>query len=1235
MIAFFRSEANVLFAVGHKNPFSTADFEKLIWLFGGAKPLSDKALTGKFIGPRKEMITPWSTNAVEITQTMGLVGIERIEEFFESAQATPTYDRMLQHLYEVLDQDIFTIHHTPEPVLEITDIKKYSEDEGLALSDEEIDYLKDVSVQLGRALTDSELFGFSQVNSEHCRHKIFNGTFIIDGEEKKSTLFQLIKKTSKENLNYIVSAYKDNVAFIKGPRIEQFAPTRQDVPDFFAVTDYNSVISLKAETHNFPTTVEPFNGAATGSGGEIRDRLAGGKGSLPLAGTAVYMTSYSRLEKNRDWEKNIEPRKWLYQTPAEILIKASDGASDFGNKFGQPLICGSLLTFEHIENDKKFGYDKVIMQAGGIGFGKEKDSKKEELKAGDQIVMMGGDNYRIGMGGAAVSSVTTGQFANALELNAIQRSNPEMQKRVMNAIRAMVESDQNPIVSIHDHGAGGHLNCFSELLEATGGTIEIDKIPVGDPTLSSKEIISNESQERMGVAIQKKDVETLKRVSERERAPMYVVGEATGDHQLKFTRANHSIHPVDLKMNHLFGSSPKTILTDKSKASAFSEIQYQTSQVHHYLEQVLQLEAVACKDWLTNKVDRSVSGKVATQQTCGALQLPLNNVSVMALDFLSNKGIATSIGHAPVAALVNPADGSKLAIAEALTNLVWAPLTHGLKGVSLSANWMWPAKNEGENARLYQAVEAVSDFACALGINIPTGKDSLSMTQKYPKGEVVYAPGTVIISAVAEVNDVRKTISPALEPIQQSKLIYIDFSNWPLQLGGSSLGQVLNQLGSTAPTVENADYFSRAFSAIQRLIHQNLILAGHDISSGGLITTLLEMCFATPSVGLQIDLKNRNEDVIHLLFSENPGVVIQVSQTEEVTKQLQEANLSYQVIGQVTNTRTIQLESQTSNLSFDIDALREKWFHTSYLLDKIQRPKGHAEKRKQNYSKQLLSYTFQPQFNGMFASYDVNPKRRTASGIKAAIIREKGVNGDREMAYALYLAGFDVKDVHMTDLVSGREDLSGVNMIVFVGGFSNSDVLGSAKGWAGSFLYNPKAKAALDNFYARPDTLSLGVCNGCQLMMELGLVYREIAMSEHPKMHHNGSGKFESTFVNVTVPKNNSVMLYSYAGAQLGVWLAHGEGMFKLKNTSLNYKIAATFTYPEYPGNPNDSDFAVAALHSTDGRHLAIMPHIERSLFAWNWPYYPTDRKQKDEVSPWFEAFVNARKWVEKVASIN
>jgi phosphoribosylformylglycinamidine synthase len=1225
MIAFFRSPANVIYSVGHSSPFSTSDYEKLTWLFGGAKPLTDNYLTGKFIGPRKEMITPWSTNAVEITQTMGISGIARIEEFFESASITPTYDRMLQHLYETLDQDIFTIHHTPEPILEIDDLKKYSEEEGLALSNEEIDYLNNVSNQLGRKLTDSEVFGFSQVNSEHCRHKIFNGTFIIDGQEKQSTLFQLIKKTSKENPNYIISAYKDNVAFIKGPRIEQFAPAQQDIPDFFAITDFDSVISLKAETHNFPTTVEPFNGAATGSGGEIRDRLAGGKGSLPLAGTAVYMTSYSRLENDRVWEKNIAPRKWLYQTPAEILIKASDGASDFGNKFGQPLICGSLLTFEHIENNKKFGYDKVIMQAGGIGFGKEKDSQKEHLQAGDKIVMMGGDNYRIGMGGAAVSSVTTGEFANALELNAIQRSNPEMQKRVMNAIRAMVESDKNPIVSIHDHGAGGHLNCFSELLEETGGTIEVSKIPVGDPTLSSKEIISNESQERMGVAIHAKDVAELKRVSDRERAPMYVVGEATGDHKFKFAGANHSMNPVELEMNHLFGSSPKTILTDKTTAANFSEITYDAAKLQYYIEQVLQLEAVACKDWLTNKVDRSVSGKVATQQTCGPIQLPLNNVSVMALDFLSNKGIATSIGHAPVAALVDPVAASKLAIAEALTNLVWAPLTHGLKGVSLSANWMWPAKTEGENARLYQAVEAVSDFSCALGINIPTGKDSLSMTQKYPKGEVVYAPGTVIISAVGEVSDIRKTVSPALAPVAGSQLIYIDFSKDDFKLGGSSFGQVINLLGKETPTIHDAAYFAKAFGCIQQLVNDNLIWAGHDISSGGLITTLLEMCFPTLNSGMDLNLEALGKDLIKILFSENPGVVIQI-RSNAVLSFLDDQKISYWLIGRVTSDHKLSIQ----NSKFKIQNLRSTWFHTSYLLDKIQRPKGHAEKRKDNFSTQPLSYQFQPKFDGTFLSYGVDAKRRTATGIKAAIIREKGVNGDREMAYALYLAGFDVKDVHMTDLVSGREDLSGVNMIVFVGGFSNSDVLGSAKGWAGAFLYNPKAKAALDNFYARPDTLSLGVCNGCQLMMELGLVYKEVAMADHPKMHHNGSGKFESTFITVNVPKNNSVMLSTYEGAQLGVWLAHGEGMFKLKDTRLNYKVAATFTYPEYPGNPNDSDFSVAALHSTDGRHLAIMPHIERSLFPWNWPYYPTERKQLDEISPWFEAFVNARKWVEK-----
>ncbi|NLF41872.1 MAG: phosphoribosylformylglycinamidine synthase, partial [Bacteroidales bacterium] len=580
---------------------------------------------------------------------------------------------------------------------------------------------KSVSQSLGRKLTDSEVFGFSQVNSEHCRHKIFNGVFIIDGIEKESTLFQMIKKTSRINPNKIISAYKDNCSFVQGPVVEQFAPRTQDKSDFFEVKDIETVLSLKAETHNFPTTVEPFNGAATGTGGEIRDRMAGGKGSIPVAGTAVYMTSYPRLEDNRPWEKEIPARKWLYQTPEEILIKASNGASDFGNKFGQPIICGSVLTFEHIENQRKLGFDKVIMLAGGIGFGKKCDSLKAEPVKGDKVILLGGDNYRIGMGGGAVSSVATGEYENAIELNAVQRANPEMQKRVFNAIRALAESDVNPVVSIHDHGAGGHLNCLSELVESTGGKIDTSKLPVGDPTLSQKEIIGNESQERMGLVLHEKDVELLNRIAERERSPMYVIGEATGDMQFTFENSKTGEKSIDWQLSYMFGKPPRTVLEDKTLDVAYKGIEYSSERLEDYIKQVLQLESVACKDWLTNKVDRSVTGRIAKQQGAGPLHLPLNNVGVITLDYQGKAGIATSIGHAPVAALIDAARGSVLSIAEALTNIVFAPLADGIRSVSLSANWMWPAKNPGENSRIYEAVNAASEFACAIGVNIPTG----------------------------------------------------------------------------------------------------------------------------------------------------------------------------------------------------------------------------------------------------------------------------------------------------------------------------------------------------------------------------------------------------------------------------------------------------------------------------------------------------------------------------------
>ena len=1227
MIQFFQSSTKSVLAVEVAQAFSSEEIQKLVWLFSGATPVESDTLKGWFVGPRREMITPWSTNAVEITQNMGISGIARIEEYFPVSSGEAEHDPMLQRIYNGLDQAIFTISKQPDPIVYIEDLEAYNLQEGLALSAEEIAYLKEVSEKLGRKLTDSEVFGFSQVNSEHCRHKIFGGLFVIDGEEKESSLFGLIKKTSAENPNKLVSAYKDNVAFNEGPTVEQFAPKSGDKPDFYQVKEIPTVISLKAETHNFPTTVEPFNGAATGTGGEIRDRLGGGKASLPIAGTAVYMTAYPRTEGARAWEKILDPRPWLYQTPEQILIKASNGASDFGNKFGQPLICGSLLTFEHAENEKKYAYDKVIMLAGGVGFANKRDALKGDPQPAEKVVVIGGDNYRIGMGGGAVSSVNTGQYNSGIELNAVQRANPEMQKRAANVIRTIAESDDNPIVSIHDHGAGGHLNCLSELVEATGGHIDMSQLPIGDPTLSAKEIIGNESQERMGLLMKEEDVARVRRIAERERAPMYVVGETTDDMKFVFEQAD-GVKPIDIKLEYMFGKPPRTIMTDHTVENKYQTVSYKESELHHYLENVLQLEAVACKDWLTNKVDRSVTGKVARQQCQGELQLPLSDLGAVSLDYRGKAGIATSIGHAPQVALVDPAAGSVMAIAESLTNIVFAPLADKLTSVSLSANWMWPCRNEGEDARLYKAVQAASDFAIALGINIPTGKDSLSMTQKYGDDKVI-APGTVIISAGAEVSDVKKIVSPVLAHEKNSYIYYIDFSFDTMKLGGSAFAQALNKLGDEVPTVQDPDYFKAAFNALQEAIEQGLILAGHDISAGGMITTMLEMCFANVEGGLEVNLDPLAEqDIVKILFAENPGVLVQVKERKAFEQLMREAGISCAIIARPTDERHILVSKEGIQYHFGIDYMRDVWYESSYKLDIKQSGNVCAGNRFENYKMQPLEFKYPKHFTGKLADMGLSFDRQGESGIKAAVIREKGSQCERETAYALYLAGFDVKDVHMTDLASGRETLEDVNMVVYCGGFSNSDVLGSAKGWAGGFFYNEKAKKALDNFYARPDTMSMGICNGCQLMAELGVIYPE--HEQKHKMVHNDSHKFESNFVTLEIPKNHSIMFGPLSGSKLGVWVAHGEGKFEFPYEEKEYHIVAKYNYEGYPANPNDSPWSVAGVCSHDGRHLAMMPHPERAIFPWQCGYYPADRRGQDEVTPWIEAFVNARKWIEE-----
>ncbi len=1220
MSLLFQNEKEA-FLVETQNELTSSQTESLSWLLE-AKQVQSSSITGCFIGPRKEMITPWSTNAVEIAGNMGIVGIERIERFIISSEQEPQYDPMLQNVYQELNSKTLLIDREPEPLLEIDDIEAFNQSAGLALSVEETDFLKNASKKLGRKLTDAELFGFAQINSEHCRHKIFSGTFVLDGEIKPRSLFDMIRATSKSSPRNIVSAYADNVAFINGPKLKQFAPRFEGQGYQFSEKEIDSVIALKAETHNFPTTVEPFYGASTGSGGEIRDRMAGGKGGIPLTGTAVYMTAYPR-EKRKEhgaWSTDIKPRQWKYQTPEQILIKASNGASDFGNKFGQPLTCGSLMVFEgDVTVDGKemlYGYDRAVMLAGGVGYANRNHALKDKPSKGDKLVVLGGDNYRIGMAGGSVSSVETGEYRKELELSAVQRANPEMQKRVYNAIRTLIEETNTPIRMIHDHGAGGHINCLSELLEQKGGVIDLNALPIGDPTLSVTELICNESQERMGLIVAAKDIPVLEKIAKRERAPMYVVGEITGDMKLVFKDSANNT-PVNLPLELLFGSSPHTTVEDSTLSVQAKDIAFNPSSSSELLakiKEVLSLESVGSKDWLTNKVDRSVTGLVAMQQCVGALQIPLNDAALTALDYSGNSGIASSLGHASIPGLLNPSAGAVLSVAEALTNIVFTPLKDGLDSIVLSANWMWPAKQEGESARLYKAVEALSDFCIELGIAVPTGKDSLSMTMNY-QDRSVRAPGTVVVSAAGECGDVRLAVTPDLKRRTDSTLLYVDVSGMDsFPLGGSSLSQVCESIGDNVPNVLNVDNFKKSFNSIQDFVKRGLILAGHDISAGGLITALCEMAFAG-KCGVSISANLSAE----LLFCEKPSFVLQVanSDLEEVKSKLSSASVLE--LGCVHDSRVV-LSSGDIDLDCSTEELFNSWALPSYIMD--------CEQTKPELAKDRFSNAYNYPLNFVLPDQSVYQNDFPDRGkVTAAIVREKGTNGDREMAYSLFSAGFSVKDITMVDLMDSRETLEDVSFVVFPGGFSNSDVLGAGRGWAGAFKYNDAAKKALDSFFARQDTMSLGICNGCQLVTELDLITPE--KPEAIRLTRNESCKFESSFLSVDIEDSPSIMLKPLVGSRLGVWVAHGEGRFVFDVDSIPAPVAIRYTHSGYPMNPNGSPLSVAGFSSEDGRHLAMMPHPERALLPWQWPYYPNDKRQ-EVFSPWIAAFRAAYEWLSK-----
>ncbi|MEW5803966.1 MAG: phosphoribosylformylglycinamidine synthase [bacterium] len=1310
--------------------------DRIFWLFQ-ARQVSIRK--GPFIGPRREMVTPWSTNAVEILRNTGISGIIRIEEFrlFRPPSGTsqgasqrddggaltaddalvnvsgasvagfqagfhhiPGFDPMLQEMYAEIDDELFAPRRPPAPIRQINDIAAYNKAAGLAFSDQEIDYLIAYTRKIGRPLTDAELFGFAQANSEHCRHKIFKGKYILDGQPQKLSLFDWIRQTSLQYPANIVSAYTDNVAFFKGPWIEQFAP---DESGIFRVREIESTLSLKAETHNFPTTVCAFPGAATGTGGEIRDRMGGGIGSLPGIGTAGYLTSYARVS-GLPWEEALPGRDYLYQDPATILIQASNGASDYGNKFGQPLIAGTVSTFEHRAAEVFWGFDKVIMLAGGTGQANIQHSRKKIPARGDRLILLGGDNYRIGIGGGAVSSVNTGEMEKKIELNAVQRANPEMQQRVYRVIRALAEdADHNPIISLHDHGAGGHFNCFSELLEQCGGEIIVDLLPVGDPTLSDLEIIGNESQERMGLIVPEAALERILKIAERERCPCYVVGTCTGDGRLVFRREGgrqtspessriqtageggqirgegsqtpsessnrpeaegsrtlvaagsvldspvenglpQPVDPVNLDLKFLFGHPPKTETNAGSLEMRFPKVFIPEAPIEEHLLRVLRLTKVASKEWLIHKVDRSVTGLVAQQQTVGPCQLPLADVAVKALDYTGAHGVALGIGDNPVPGLVSPEAGSRLSVGEALLNIIWAPLAKGLDSVVLSANWMWPYNQPGEKANLYRAVRALGELCLGLGIAVPTGKDSLSMSQQYPSGTVVRSPGTVIVTAAGWCDDLAHIVTPDLKRSEKTGLAYIPFQPNPEDplacLGTGSLAQCYNQLGGSAeqvPDLRDPKLFKTCFNAIQSLLGQGLILAGHDVSAGGILTALCEMAFAG-NCGLEITFPD------NLFFYEGLGVLIQypLKAQERILahfpKEVEFYPIAYPDFDDLT------IRTQNGSLRVEMEKLRRIWQTTSFEMERLQMEPAVAEEGFIHFGTPMKEFSFPAGFDPMHSgqmnqgqmnagqaasSFDSSGQAAAPpSVLRAAIIREKGTNGDREMAYALHMAGFEVRDVTTTDITSGTEPLTGIHFIVFCGGFSNSDVLGSARGWAGIFRYHQTARKVLQGFYERDDTLSLGICNGCQLMTQLNLIYPSYEEDKQPRLLPNESRIFESRFLTVDIAQSPSILLRGLEGSSLGIWVAHGEGRFSFGGSREDYIIPVTYSASHYPANPNGSQFEAAAVCSADGRHLAMMPHPERALFPWQWGYYPAADKNRHLVTPWTMLFSNARDWI-------
>lgn len=1222
------------------------------------------------VGPRLNFTTAWSTNAVSICRACGLAKIRRIErsrrfllrstrplsEDKQAAFLTLVHDRMTECRYSK-PLTSFEAGIDPEPTFEVplleegrAALERINRELGLAFDDWDLAYYTDLFLErIGRNPTNVECFDIAQSNSEHSRHWFFKGRLVVDGAEIERTLIDSIRKPLDTNPSNSVIAFKDNSSAIRGYRIRTIVPSQPGAPSPMVSAELDHHIIFTAETHNFPSGVAPFPGAETGTGGRIRDVHATGTGSLVVAGTAAYCVGNLQIPGyDLPWEDPDLAYPANLATPLQIEIEASDGASDYGNKFGEPVIQGFTRSFGmRLPSGERREWLKPIMFSGGIGQIDARHTEKCAPEPGMLVVKIGGPAYRIGMGGGAASSMVQGENVAELDFNAVQRGDAEMEQKVNRVIRACVElGSRNPIISIHDQGAGGNCNVLKEIVHPAGAQIDVRKIPLGDETLSVLEIWGAEYQEQDALLLRPEDAHLFRSLCDREKVTAAFVGTITGDGRIVLHDEIDGSNPVNLELDTVLGGMPQ-------KRFELERIQVHMAPlalpagltVMSALERVLRLLSVGSKRFLTTKVDRAVSGLVARQPCAGPLQLAVSDVAVIAQSHFGITGAATAIGEQPIKGLLDPAAMARMSVGEALTNLVWARVS-ALEDVKCSGNWMWAAKLPGEGAALYDAAHALSEFLTELGIAIDGGKDSLSMAAHAPSevgdDETVKAPGSLVISAYVTCPDITQTITPDLELPDTGSLLYIDLGRGRHRLGGSALAQVFGQVGNESPDVEDAALLRRTFKAVQDLIARGLVTAGHDRSDGGLITTLLEMAFAG-NCGIVADLDCSAESAVEFLFCEELGLVFEVATADEVRVQetLRAAAVPCTRIGRTTSEPAVRIRCSGGEvLNEDVRVLRDLWECTSFAIDRLQANPRHVDQERRGLRERtgpayVVPFTVEP------TSQEVLAK---STKPRVAVIREEGSNGDREMLSAFFQAGLEPWDVVMSDLLAQRVDLRSYRGVVFVGGFSYADVLDSAKGWAGVIRFNEAVWKQFQDFYHRPDTFSLGVCNGCQLHALLGWVpWQGIADELQPRFIRNGSGRFESRFATVRIQASPAMMLRGMEGATLGIWVQHGEGRAFFPEQSILEEVDRDGLAPirfvddtgavteAYPLNPNSSPRGIASLCSRDGRHLAMMPHPERTFLKWQWGWMPRQMRKSLQASPWLKLFQNAREWCDAV----